>query len=194
MNASRYLLTRLRALALGAGIVLASGAALAATQSIPGADGTISGCYDNLSGSLRVIDAEAGDICDATTETSLNWNQLGPEGPPGATGPQGPQGPPGPPGPPVGPRGIKYGNIDFGPGWIFNTISVPNGQTRFVLAGCAAGGVAISGGAGWDPPGLAGETILLSRPSFPGPGAWRVDGYNTSGATRTLVAHVRVQA
>ncbi len=47
----------------------------------PGADGTISGCYDNFSGSLRVIDTDAGDICDAATETQLNWNQLGRPGP-----------------------------------------------------------------------------------------------------------------
>nr|MDQ4041696.1 hypothetical protein [Actinomycetota bacterium] len=49
-----------------------------AIASIPGNDGTISGCYDNRSGILRVIDAEAGGSC-RTSETPLTWSQTGPQ-------------------------------------------------------------------------------------------------------------------
>jgi hypothetical protein len=67
------------------------GIALAA---IPGSNGTITGCYDNRSGILRVIDAEAGAVC-RTSETLLTWSQTGPQGPQGPTGLAGPPGPPG---------------------------------------------------------------------------------------------------
>jgi hypothetical protein len=50
-------------------LVAASGAAVAA---IPGTDGTISACYDQKSGALRVIDAEGGKTC-TPKETQLIW-------------------------------------------------------------------------------------------------------------------------
>ena len=78
-------------------IVLGSGAM--ALASIPAADGTISGCFKNNSGDLRVIDAPA-ESCK-NNETAIQWNQAGQ---PGAPGPQGPQGEPGPVGP-AGPAG-----------------------------------------------------------------------------------------
>ncbi len=65
---------------------------------IPSAtDGTITGCYRNIApqqGSLRVIDAEAGQTC-TNGETTLTWNHMGVPGPIGPAGPQGEQGPPG---------------------------------------------------------------------------------------------------
>jgi hypothetical protein len=77
---------RISAAAAIAGVVLGSGAmALAA---IPAADGTISACFKNSSGDLRVIDAPA-ESCK-NNETAIQWNQAGPPGP---------QGPPGEPGP-----------------------------------------------------------------------------------------------
>jgi hypothetical protein len=76
--------------AVAAILVLAGGIAYAA---IPGANGTITGCY-KANGSLRVIDAEAGQTC-TSSEQQLTWNQTGPQGP---EGPQGPTGPPGPSG------------------------------------------------------------------------------------------------
>src|SRR5215213_9335262 len=82
------------ALGMIALVVAASGAAYAA---IPSADGVIHSCYNassNPSGSLRVIDAEAGAKCNKN-EKSLAFNQTGPQGPKGDTGPQGPQGPTG---------------------------------------------------------------------------------------------------
>jgi hypothetical protein len=55
--------------ALLALLIAASGAAVAA---IPSSDGTITGCRDNRSGLLRVIDAASGQTCRAT-ETLLPW-------------------------------------------------------------------------------------------------------------------------
>jgi hypothetical protein len=75
------------------GIVLGSGALALAT--IPAAGGTISGCFKNNSGDLRVIDVPAESCKNG--ETAIQWNQSGPRG---APGPQGTQGDPGPEGPP----------------------------------------------------------------------------------------------
>jgi hypothetical protein len=74
-------------LALSAGLV---------TASIPNSlTGVISGCYAKSGGTLRVIDAQAGETCKKG-ELSVWWNQTGPPGPTGAPGEQGPPGPPGP--------------------------------------------------------------------------------------------------
>jgi hypothetical protein len=50
-------------------IVAMSGVAVAA---IPGSDGTISACYSNDKGALRVIDAQAGQAC-SSKETAIAW-------------------------------------------------------------------------------------------------------------------------
>ena len=91
--------------ALGLGI----GGAVAAA-SIPGSDGTITGCYLTPSGAqeseqppgeLRVIDPSDTTESDPAVSTctsgeaTLTWNQQGPPGVTGATGPQGPTGPAG---------------------------------------------------------------------------------------------------
>jgi hypothetical protein len=81
-------------------LVAGAGAAYA---TIPDAGGVIHGCYLKNGGALRVTDdAVAG--C-AKNETSLNWNETGPQGPQGPQGPPGLQGPQGPQGAqgPVGP-------------------------------------------------------------------------------------------
>jgi type VI secretion system secreted protein Hcp len=86
------------AAALGAGAAVAVG-------SIPGSDGTITGCYATDTsaspavpyGTLRVIDPAATNTpgvdwpinACAPNETTITWNQQGPTGP---TGPQGPEG------------------------------------------------------------------------------------------------------
>jgi type VI secretion system secreted protein Hcp len=104
--------------ALGAGTAVAVG-------SIPGANGTITGCYQTVPegqppsylttpyGTLRVIDPSLASTAPPeerscnTYEATITWNQQGPEGPTGprgeagpagATGATGPQGPPGPQG------------------------------------------------------------------------------------------------
>lgn len=87
--------------ALGAGAAVAIG-------SIPGSDGTITGCYwtntDITSvryGTLRVIDPQpqaAGQFDPAhgcsSDEATIAWNQRGPQGPVGPQGAQGPAGSP----------------------------------------------------------------------------------------------------
>jgi len=92
------------ALLLGGGIAYAS---------IPNS-GAIHGCYAKSGGALRVIDAGVTNC--AKTETSLNWNNGGPQGPAGPSGPQGPQGTTGPQGPqgptgPQGPSGVTHGYL-----------------------------------------------------------------------------------
>ena len=68
-----------------------------AFASIPGPNGVINGCYARSGGALRVID---GSVTQRKAgETSLNFNQTGPQGPAGPVGPQGPQGPQGLQGP-----------------------------------------------------------------------------------------------
>ena len=91
--------------ALGAGAAVAVG-------SIPGSNGTVTGCYQKVSpsdagpftpyGTLRLIDpSQSGTATDPnvyscnTNEAPITWNQ---QGPPGLQGSQGPQGPAGAPG------------------------------------------------------------------------------------------------
>jgi len=84
-------------------VVLLAGIASAA---VPSANGTISGCYDNRTGDLRVIDSSRGETC-RRGETAITWSQQGPagqNGAPGATGSAGPTGAAGAVGP-SGPQG-----------------------------------------------------------------------------------------
>lgn len=67
-----------------------------AFASIPGANGVIYTCYSRSGGALRVIDASVTQC--KSGETSLNFNQTGPQGPAGPVGPQGQAGPAGPQG------------------------------------------------------------------------------------------------
>jgi hypothetical protein len=73
---------------------LAGGIAYAA---IPDSGGLIHGCYQNNKGTLRVVDSTTPGC--SIGETSLSWNQTGPQG---LQGPQGTQGP-------VGPSGLSHG-------------------------------------------------------------------------------------
>lgn len=52
----------------------AAGIALAA---IPADNGTISACYSKNTGAVRIIDAEAGDVCQSQKENSISWQQSG---------------------------------------------------------------------------------------------------------------------
>ena len=106
---------------------LGAGAAIAVGQ-IPGASGTISACYQDVSpgtngadapyGTLRIIDPSAASNGDptwpnnacGTNEAPLSWNQQGQQGGPG---PQGPKGSPGPAGSP-GPPGTVVSDSSFG--------------------------------------------------------------------------------
>jgi hypothetical protein len=80
-----------RTLILSAGAGLALAVTGVATGAIPtSTTGVINSCYD-ASGTVKVIDREAGATCP-TGSTSLTWNAAGRTGP---TGPRGPQGEPG---------------------------------------------------------------------------------------------------
>ncbi|HEX2677814.1 MAG TPA: hypothetical protein VHM19_14275, partial [Polyangiales bacterium] len=63
--------------------------------SIPDANGVFHGCYNALTGSVRLVDTQS---CNAL-ERAITWSQTGPRGPTGATGAQGPAGATGPRGP-----------------------------------------------------------------------------------------------
>ncbi|WP_225101820.1 hypothetical protein [Streptomyces sp. CoH27] len=69
-------------LALGLTTTLLGGVARA---DIPGVNGVYTGCYSRTNGVLRLIDFEAGQRC-RPGETTVTWNQTGPQGP---AGPQG---------------------------------------------------------------------------------------------------------
>ena len=86
------------AVAIGAAIAISGLANGIAVGSIPGADGTISGCYNKNNGTLRVIDAPA--VGCTSSEIAISWNQTGPPGAPGLKGDPGAAGPAGPAGPP----------------------------------------------------------------------------------------------
>src|SRR5215211_1957595 len=73
---------KLRLLARGIGLVAVLGGV--AYAGIPASNGVISACKDNK-GALRVIDAEAGQSCNANQQP-LTWNQQGPPGPQGPAG------------------------------------------------------------------------------------------------------------
>jgi hypothetical protein len=88
--------------------VLSTGIGMAAIPS--SGTGVITACYKKSGGNVRVIDAQAGAVCDPNNEQLVSWNQTGPQGAtgapgaPGATGPAGPAGPAGATGP-AGPQG-----------------------------------------------------------------------------------------
>lgn len=76
-------------------VALAAGGAGIAAGAIPNSSAKIDGCFLKLTGSLRVIDKEAGQSCLSRLETPLSWNAAGPQGPPGAKGEPGIAGPQG---------------------------------------------------------------------------------------------------
>jgi hypothetical protein len=88
----RLLFATLATVALTAGVGYAA---------IPSSTGAVNGCYEKITGILRVIDRDAGKSCKSF-ETPIAWSVQGPSGPPGAPGPKGDtgaQGDPGTPGP-----------------------------------------------------------------------------------------------
>ncbi len=90
-------------LAAVAAVAVGAGAAVAA---IPSSSGAVNGCYEKVTGILRVIDTDAGKTCKSF-ENPITWSVRGPQGErgePGAVGPAGASGPQGPAGAP-GARG-----------------------------------------------------------------------------------------
>jgi hypothetical protein len=91
-----------------AALVVAAGAGYAA---IPSSSGAVEGCYERITGVLRVIDTEAGKSCKSF-ENPITWSVQGPAGAMGPAGPQGPAGAAGEkgaagPAGPAGPQGAQ---------------------------------------------------------------------------------------
>jgi len=167
------------AAALGAGAAVAVG-------SIPGSDGTITGCYANDTstiasepyGALRVIDPTASspagldypvNAC-AANETTITWNQQGPVGPTGKAGPIGPTGPQGPAGG-AGASGSIIGETTF---------DVESGRGSRVLLKLSgvSGGVTSKGQAGdvaLDKFAFGAEGTVASASSGTGMGAGKLN-------------------
>jgi hypothetical protein len=136
-----------------------------AFASIPDSAGMIHGCYNTVSGGLRVIDSPA-DQC-RPSETAISWNQVGPAG---ATGPQGPQGP-------SGVVGIQVVNA---------TTANDTSAYKTVTATCPAGTKVVSGGAGifWTDSDPTLRPHLLSSFVFPaGTNGWYAEAAAPSAAT-----------
>jgi hypothetical protein len=106
MSSQRIATRSWKRLPVGAKAVAAAAPALiviagAANATIPGDDGSISGCYVKTTGALRVVDTEASAPPKCrSTEIALAWNQTGVQGETGEQGPAGPAGEQGPAGEP----------------------------------------------------------------------------------------------
>src|SRR5215467_15573304 len=101
------------------GLLVLTGA-VAASAAVPSPDGTFSGCVNNSTGALRVIDpTKTGTAGHCTTtgpkaETPITWSQQGPAGAAGPAGPSGPAGPAGATGQ-TGPAGSTGSTGPAGP-------------------------------------------------------------------------------
>jgi hypothetical protein len=139
---------------------------------IPGSDGVIHGCYlpgRYSPGLLRVVDTEAGAKC-SRYETSLNFNQSGPQGPKGDKGDPGVNGAPGVPGAngingapglagPPGPAGIStvtFAGTGGGSVAIFDTLE------EIVSKNLPAGSWAIVATATLSSPPFVGDAVTSS--------------------------------
>jgi hypothetical protein len=152
--------------------VLAIAAVAIVRAAIPDASGVIHACYKS-NGDLRVVDG-APDC--KNNETTLAWNQTGPQGAPGPQGIAGPQGPQGATGP-AGPAGVSGYEI------IVTYGTLPVNGTVAVIATCSAG-KRVTGGGYLVPYVL--DTAPASRPE--GNNAWRVD-FKSNGGSGTAQAY-----
>ena len=109
-----------RLLAIGAALMAATSGVAVATTALTSAftdsQGQLHSCVSKL-GTVRLIDTSLPATsplqhCNATLETEVRWNQVGPQGKQGSTGPAGADGAQGPKGDsgdqgPAGPKGDK---------------------------------------------------------------------------------------
>ena len=83
---SQKILRTRRGVLIATAAIVALGIAAGVTYAtIPDGSGVIHGCFTTSNGALRVIDTDAGGTCKKG-ETSLNWNQTGPQGQAGQNG------------------------------------------------------------------------------------------------------------
>jgi hypothetical protein len=112
----------MRKLLVGIAIVAVLSGTAVAVASIPDSSGVIHGCRRTKDGALRVIDTDAGQVCDTKTEVALSWSQTGPQGP------AGPEGPPGPAGP-AGTNGVSGYQVAY------NSYAIPIGSPDTDIGG-----------------------------------------------------------
>ena len=165
MKEHRY--TKLGVL-LGA-VALAAGGSVA-WAIIPDSGGVIHGCYDNVSGKLRVSDTDDGEpkAC-GNSETPLSWNQQGRQGPQGPPGPRGPKGDTGDTGP-QGPPGVSgYERVS-------DTTEFDEDDRKQAFASCPEGKKVTGGGAFivYSSPDETGIFLTRSGPESNGLG-WSVE-------------------
>lgn len=112
MNKLRQGQWRVLAISVGVLALGVGGVGAAAATGLIGSNATsISGCYQQSTGKLRVL--IAGASC-GNDEQPISWNAQGPQGDPGPRGDQGPEGHPGEKGDP-GPQGNPGPRGDRGP-------------------------------------------------------------------------------
>ncbi len=102
-------------------------------------NGVITGCYENITGALRVETTTLP--CLPIVETRVSWSQSGQPGPRGATGPTGAPGAPGPEGP-SGPAGATGYELAAS-GLLHVDDAFPS---REAFAHCPSGKKAVGGG------------------------------------------------
>jgi Collagen triple helix repeat (20 copies) len=172
------------------GLLATVGVAYAA---IPGADGTIQGCYATSGGVLGVPSKGDLRVVDSSTdcranEQAISWNQRGPAGDRGPAGPVGPagqkgdagdSGPAGPAGPTgaTGPAGLQGPAGSSGSGLAAGVARSVPGSTRFY----ALSGISTPSTDSEDPASpLAAASVIsnvavhLSAPVPASANAWRL--------------------
>ena len=153
--------------AIGAFVGIALGGSAIVVASIPDSDtGVVTSCL-KANGTIIVIDAQAGATCHSN-ETTLRWNQVGPDGAAGPVGPEGPAGPVGPEGP-AGPEGaqgepgISVSASNLLPPYHWDGFSsVPDVQDQSVLT------AGVPYDSGWLP-------FFADSPSLSAARGWRID-------------------
>ena len=182
--------------AVGLALAVAGGVAVAA---VPGPGAVYSACFDNMSGNVRMFDADddAPRGC-GKNETAVSWNQFGPSGPSGPQGAQGEQGLPGLPGAdgddgaiglpgPPGTSGISGYQV------VVREATVAIGESRvWGRAACPEDKKVIGGGASVVPPLSGPEPPVALTASYPAidppgtvfrsPDAWAATAFETSQA------------
>ncbi len=173
-------------------VALAAGGAGIAAGAIPTSSAKIDGCFLKLTGSLRVIDKEAGQSCLTRLETPLSWNAAGPQGPPGAKGEPGiagPQGNAGAQGEP-GQKG-EPGSIAALQTYLRSRTSEPiaPGDRGDETVACDPGDLAISGfwqASSGSAHGATPVSVSISKP-VPDQRAWDLSLNNNDSSVATEV-------
>src|SRR5262245_44092591 len=115
--------------AVAVGVV---GVASIAYGAVPSSDGTITACVDSK-GAVKVIDAEAGQVCGPSRET-LTWNQEGPAGPAGLA------------------------DLET----VYNESDLNSSGDKTVFATCPSGKQALGGGSGVYGEGVSGGQVRVN--------------------------------